>query len=168
LNQYTHSSVVSSAASRVLQGARAVDQFILVEPNENVQPILAAIDAIAAHCDSYWLPASLTMHKARSMTSGEYLGWFFMTPFSQQWSLYKTRGDSGRGENAANDRCLNDTALNTTHRFNSLPTIILLARELSYALQPRRTRGSVAGRGDPVRKHQIVIYPHRKFMRGNP
>jgi hypothetical protein len=23
------------------------------------------------------------------MTSGEYLGWFFMTPFSQQWSLYK-------------------------------------------------------------------------------
>lgn len=27
-------------------------------------PILAAIDVIAAHCDSCWLPASLTMHGA--------------------------------------------------------------------------------------------------------
>jgi hypothetical protein len=48
-----------------------------------VQPILAAIDVIAAHCDSYWLPASLTMRTARSMTSGEYLGCFFIAPFSQ-------------------------------------------------------------------------------------
>jgi hypothetical protein len=35
-----------------------------------MQPILAAIDVIAAHWDSYWLPASLTMRTARSMTSG--------------------------------------------------------------------------------------------------
>jgi hypothetical protein len=48
-----------------------------------VEPILAAIDVIAAHCDLYWLPASLTMRTARSMTSGEYLGCFFIAPFSQ-------------------------------------------------------------------------------------
>jgi hypothetical protein len=45
--------------------------------------ILAAIDVIAAHCDSYSPLASLTMPTARSMTSGDYLGCFFMTPLSQ-------------------------------------------------------------------------------------
>ena len=48
-----------------------------------VQPILAAIDSIAAHCELYSLAASLTMRTARSMTSGEYLGCFFLAPFSQ-------------------------------------------------------------------------------------
>jgi hypothetical protein len=48
-----------------------------------VQPILAAIDVMAAHCDSYSLTASLSMRTACSMTSGEYLDYFFMTPFSQ-------------------------------------------------------------------------------------
>nr|GFB76894.1 hypothetical protein [Tanacetum cinerariifolium] len=48
-----------------------------------VQPILAAMDSIAAHCELYSLAASLTMRTARSMTSGEYLDCFFMTPFSQ-------------------------------------------------------------------------------------
>jgi hypothetical protein len=49
-----------------------------------VQPILAAMDVMAAHCDSYSLAASLTMRTARSMTSGEYFGCFFIAPFSQR------------------------------------------------------------------------------------
>src|SRR5471032_1214067 len=49
-----------------------------------VQPILAAMDVMAAHCDSYSLPASWTMRTARSITSGEYRTDFFMVaPFSQ-------------------------------------------------------------------------------------
>jgi hypothetical protein len=35
------------------------------------------------HCELYSLAASLTMRTARSMTSGEYLGCFFIAPFSQ-------------------------------------------------------------------------------------
>jgi hypothetical protein len=41
------------------------------------------MDVIAVHCDGYSLPASLTIRTARSMTSGEYLGCYFMAPFSQ-------------------------------------------------------------------------------------
>jgi hypothetical protein len=49
-----------------------------------VQPILPAIDSIAAHCDGYWSLASKTMRTARSMTSGEYFGDFLiLAPFSQ-------------------------------------------------------------------------------------
>jgi hypothetical protein len=48
-----------------------------------VQPILPAIDSIAAHCDEYWSLASKTMRTARSITSGEYFGDFLMlAPFS--------------------------------------------------------------------------------------
>jgi len=54
-----------------------------------MQPILAAIDVIAAYCDSCWLVASLTMRTARSMTSGESLGCFFIVPFLKEWSRYK-------------------------------------------------------------------------------
>lgn len=47
-----------------------------------VQPILAAIDVMTAHCNSYSLAASLTIRTARSMTSGEYFGCFFIAPSS--------------------------------------------------------------------------------------
>src|SRR6476620_96542 len=58
-----------------------------------VQPILAALDSIAAHCELYSLAASLAMRQAHLITSGEYLGCFFMTPFSQTMEPYKNRGD---------------------------------------------------------------------------
>src|SRR5690606_28278484 len=48
-----------------------------------VQPILPAIDSIAAHCDGYWSFASKTMRTARSMTSGDNFGDFLiLAPFS--------------------------------------------------------------------------------------
>src|SRR5438552_15148628 len=47
-----------------------------------VQPILPAIDSIAAHCDGYWSLASKTMRTARSCTSGENFGDFLiLAPF---------------------------------------------------------------------------------------
>jgi hypothetical protein len=50
-----------------------------------VQPILPAIDTIAAHCESYSiLDASNTMRTARSTTSGENLVDLFMAPSSQK------------------------------------------------------------------------------------
>jgi hypothetical protein len=49
-----------------------------------VQPILPAIDSMAAHCDGYWSLASNTMRTARSTTSGETFGNFLiMAPSSQ-------------------------------------------------------------------------------------
>ena len=48
-----------------------------------VQPILLAMDSMAAHCDGYCSLASNTMRTARSWTSGEYFGDFLMlAPFS--------------------------------------------------------------------------------------
>ncbi len=48
-----------------------------------VQPILLAIDSIAAHYDGCWSLASKTMRTARSCTSGENFGDFLiMAPFS--------------------------------------------------------------------------------------
>ena len=41
------------------------------------------------------LLASLTMYTVRSMTSGEYFGFFFIAPLSQRMGLYTPRGDSG-------------------------------------------------------------------------
>lgn len=38
---------------------------------------------MAAHCDSYWLPASSTMRTARSITSGEYFDFFHGGSISQ-------------------------------------------------------------------------------------
>jgi hypothetical protein len=40
------------------------------------------------------LAASLTLRTVRSMTSGEYLRYFFGTLFLKQRRLYKARGDS--------------------------------------------------------------------------
>src|SRR5271165_6537191 len=49
-----------------------------------VQPIFAAIDTIAAHCDAYSSLDSATIRTARSMTSGEnFDDLFMMAPFSQ-------------------------------------------------------------------------------------
>ena len=48
----------------------------------DVQPILAAIDEIAAHCHSFSLPASLTTRTVQSMTSRESFGYFLMIPSS--------------------------------------------------------------------------------------
>jgi len=49
-----------------------------------VQPILAAIDSIAAHCESCWPWASTTMRTARSWTSGENSTDFFVAPPSKR------------------------------------------------------------------------------------
>jgi hypothetical protein len=47
------------------------------------QPILPAIDSIAAHCDGYWSSTSKTMRTVPSMTSGENFGDFLtLAPFS--------------------------------------------------------------------------------------
>jgi hypothetical protein len=52
----------------------------------STKPILAAMDVMAAHCDSYSLPASWTMRTARSINSEEYRTDFFMVaPFSQMF-----------------------------------------------------------------------------------
>src|SRR3954469_13990386 len=60
-----------------------------------VQPILEAIDSIAAHCDGYWSLASKTMRTARSVTSGENFGDFLMmAPILNRRSLLKIRGGS--------------------------------------------------------------------------
>jgi hypothetical protein len=56
---------------------RASLPAILLRRDEHVVG-KAAGDVIAAHCYGYSLPASLTMRIARSMTSGEYFGCFFM------------------------------------------------------------------------------------------
>ena len=50
-----------------------------------VQPIFAAIEPIAAHCEAYSASCSNTRRTARSRTSGENLFVvFFMTPSSQE------------------------------------------------------------------------------------
>src|SRR5215510_3668128 len=60
-----------------------------------VQPILPAIEMIAAHCDSCFAWCSKTIRTARSRTSGEYFGTVFMTPYPLKiWSLRQTRGGS--------------------------------------------------------------------------
>src|SRR5262247_3054559 len=60
-----------------------------------VQPILPAIETIAAHCDSCSAWRSKTIRTARSRTSGEYFGTVFMTPYPLKiWSLRQTRGGS--------------------------------------------------------------------------
>jgi len=62
------------------------------------QPILAAMDVMAAHCDSYLLQASWTMRTARSITSEEYRTDFFMAaPVSQ---LLEPPSNPGRFTNA--------------------------------------------------------------------
>lgn len=48
------------------------------------QPIFAAIDWIAAHCDGSSLRCSNTIRTERSRTSGEYFVVFFMAPSSQE------------------------------------------------------------------------------------
>src|SRR5438552_11948561 len=56
-----------------------------------VQPILPAIDSIAAHCDGYWSLPSKTMRTARSCTSGENFGDFLMlAPFSIEGASSKS------------------------------------------------------------------------------
>ena len=59
-----------------------------------VQPILDAIDVIAAHCERHSPPVSLAMRVVRSMTSAEYLGRFFMAPCSQTLEPLQNPGDS--------------------------------------------------------------------------
>ena len=46
------------------------------------QPILSAMDSMAAHCDGCYARCSSTRRTARSRTSGENFGDFFMAPFS--------------------------------------------------------------------------------------
>src|SRR5690606_27968722 len=48
------------------------------------QPIFAAIDWMAAHCDEYSRSCSNTSRTARSRTSGEYFFACLMTPISQE------------------------------------------------------------------------------------
>src|SRR6185312_9836749 len=49
-----------------------------------VQPILGAMDSIAAHCEGYSPRCSCTMRTARSRTSAENLFDLFIAPFSQE------------------------------------------------------------------------------------
>ena len=63
-----------------------------------VQPILPAIDSIAAHCDGYWSLASNTMRIARSITSTENFGDFLMlAPFSIEGASSKPGAIHSRG-----------------------------------------------------------------------
>src|SRR5262245_27332747 len=63
--------------------------------DSGVQPILPAIETIAAHCDSCSAWCSRTIRTARSRTSAEYFGTDFMTPYPLKiWSLRQTRGGS--------------------------------------------------------------------------
>ncbi len=56
-----------------------------------VQPILPAIDLIAAHCDGYWSLSSKTIRIARSITSGENFGEFLiLAPFSIEGASSRT------------------------------------------------------------------------------
>jgi hypothetical protein len=48
-----------------------------------VQPTLAAIEFIAAHCDPYSAWCSTSIRTARSRNSGEYLDFLPMTPSSK-------------------------------------------------------------------------------------
>ena len=76
-----------------------------------VQQILAAIDTMGAYCDPYALAASPTIRTARSITSGEYLGCFFMTIFSQTMEPLQKPGrfNSGlRKQSAARIAALRD------------------------------------------------------------
>src|SRR5262245_7539994 len=67
--------------------------------DSGVQPILPAIETIAAHCDSCSAWRSKTIRTARSRTSGEYFGTVFMTRYPLKiWSLRQTRGGSGSGK----------------------------------------------------------------------
>jgi len=62
-----------------------------------LQPILAAINSIAAHCDPCSLRCSNTMRTARSLTSGENLVVFSLLHLLKSWSLRKTRCDPVAG-----------------------------------------------------------------------
>jgi hypothetical protein len=60
-----------------------------------VQPILPAIDSIAAHCDGYWSLASKIMRTARSMHLGRKLrGLPHVGSILNRRSLLKNRGGS--------------------------------------------------------------------------
>jgi hypothetical protein len=76
----------ASALSFKMKTDRAVINIGAMKKIEyaSVQPILAAMDVMAAHCDSYSLPASWTMRTARSITSGEYRTDFFMVVMVRQ------------------------------------------------------------------------------------
>ncbi len=57
-----------------------------------VQPIFAAIDWIAAHCDGCSLRCSNTIRTERSRTSGAYFVVFFMASSSQEWAPPRNPG----------------------------------------------------------------------------
>src|SRR6476646_203343 len=63
------------------------------------QPILGAMDSMAAHMEEYSPRCSSTRWTARSRTSGENLFDLFMIHSLRCWSLLKTRGDSRVGFN---------------------------------------------------------------------
>lgn len=78
-----------------------------------MQPILVAIDSIAAHCYGYWSLASKTMRTARSWTSGENFGDFLMlAPFSIEGASSNAgrfrQGDSYLPGRYAAERCRPD------------------------------------------------------------
>ena len=75
-SRFSRSSAVSRRRSSVVKpGRRPVSRSIARTQWRRVsdeQPIFAAIDRIAAHCESYSRSCSSTIRTARSRTSGEY------------------------------------------------------------------------------------------------
>jgi len=107
-----------------------------------VQPILPAIDSIAAHCDGYWSLASKNVRTARSITSGEN----FRTSSSWRHSQSKeTPQNAGRF-----------TAIGSTDRWDGQPlTLVTPVRQVVQRVVTRHLLDFV-DTGAPTQ-----LLPHR-------
>ena len=101
-SRFSRSSSLSRSRSSLVRPGRCPGHARPAAPScaasRRVQPIFAAIETIAAHCEACSPPCSNTIRTARSRTSGENR---FVSSSSwlhplKSWSLRETRGGSGR------------------------------------------------------------------------
>src|SRR5690606_2057165 len=80
------------------------------------QPIFAAIDWMAAHCDAYSRSCSNTSRTARSRTSGEYFFACLMTPISQELESPANPGRFGGASSSPSEKELSGRTEAPRHR----------------------------------------------------
>src|SRR5690606_19868103 len=106
-SRFSRSSCFRRSRSEVLRPARLPSSrsaCCTQRRNDSfVQPILLAIDWIAAHCESYSLRCSATIRTARSLTSAEYR--FDVSPMAPSSQSMEPPGKSGRFTTSACSHC---------------------------------------------------------------
>src|SRR5690606_37673169 len=111
------------------------------------QPIFAAIDWMAAHCDAYSRSCSNTSRTARSRTSGEYFFACLMTPISQE---LESPANPGRFRPLRRWAC--DSNGTTTHH----------ATQASPAGHPTSTNGGPSHRSWPQQPSSMYVPEDRR------